>query len=131
MLRFVLTTFLMVLSSMAINAEDYTYLTFQTKDGTEYSIAVSGLSITFSDGYMVASDGTALPLSDLSKMYFNTTSDIENMKIDTAGGAVLVFNASGVQIGSYPTLSKALSALGKGLYMIRKDNGETNKIIVR
>ena len=119
----------MVMSSMVLNAEEYTYLTFQTKDGTQYSLAVSGLTITFADGNMLASDGTSLPLSSLSKMYFSTTSDISGLKIDDTKEAVLVFNSSGIQIGAYSTLQEALSSLGKGLYLIKNNKGETNKVI--
>ncbi len=131
MKRYLLTAIIMVLSSLALHAEDYTYLTLQTKDGMTYSLAVSGLSITFSNGYMVASDGTSLQLSSLSKMYFSTSSDIQQLEMESAEGNVLVFNASGILIDTFPTLDKALSSLGKGLYVIKKSNGETNKVSVK
>ena len=129
MKRYLLAAIIMVLSSLTLHAEDYTYLTLQTKDGTTYSLAVSGLSITFSNGYMVASDGTSLQLSSLSKMYFSTSSDIQQLKMESAEGNVLVFN--GVLLGTFPTLDRALSSLGKGLYVIKKSNGETNKVSVK
>ncbi|MBO4316178.1 MAG: hypothetical protein J5867_09510 [Prevotella sp.] len=131
MKRYLLAAIIMVLSSLTLHAEDYTYLTLQTKDGTTYSLAVSGLSITFSNGYMVASDGTSLQLSSLSKMYFSTSSDIHQLKMESAEGNVLVFNDSGVLLGTFPTLDRALSSLGKGLYVIKKSNGETNKVSVK
>lgn len=131
MMRILLMALWMMLSSLSVNAEDFTYLTFQTKDGTEYSLAVSGLSITFIDGNMVASDGTTLPLSNLNKMYFTSTSDIAKLKREGTAGTVLVFNGAGIQIGTYSTLSEALSVLGKGLYVIKKSNGETDKVTVK
>jgi hypothetical protein len=80
---------------------------------------------------MVASDGTSLQLSSLSKMYFSTSSDIQQLKMESAEGNVLVFNAAGILIDTFHTLDKALSSLGKGLYVIKKSNGETNKVSVK
>ena len=75
-MRIFLLSFLLSLSALAMQGADFTYLTFQTEDGSEYSVVASGLSISFQDGNLVASDGTSLPLTNLRKMYFSNASDI-------------------------------------------------------
>lgn len=117
------------MSSLSVQGENYSFLTFQTNDGTEYSIAVADLTISFKDGNMVASDGTTLPLSALSKMYFSTTSAIAELDGDT--GNVIVFDSKGVRIGAYSSLSKALDALGKGMFVIQDKEGRTQKRLVK
>lgn len=64
---------LLVMSFLALQsmrADDYTYLIIQNTDGTGVTLDVDNLTMTFSDGYLVAGD-TQLSLSDLYKMYFS------------------------------------------------------------
>lgn len=110
---------------------DFTYLIFQTEDGSEYSVVASGLSISFQDGNLVASDGTSLPLTNLRKMYFSNASDISGLAGKNANGMVTVYNLQGKLLGSYPSLSEATAAMGKGLFLIKEENGKTQKKVVK
>ncbi len=128
-MRNLFISFVLAMSSLGLYGADYSYLTFQTTDGTEYSVAVSGLTISFQNGYMTASDGTSLSLSSLNKMYFSTTSGITTLNSDANASDVMVFNSSGEQIGTYSSLYQALSSLGKGVFVIKDSNGKTQKRI--
>ena len=54
------------------HAVTYPYLTFQKADGTVVSMGVESLTMTFSDGKLLVSNGTdthTLTVSELSSMY--------------------------------------------------------------
>ena len=124
-MRNCIISFLLAISALSVQATEYAYLTFKMSDGEEYSLAVSGLSIQFSDGNLVASDGTTLPLAQLSKMYFSSTSAIS--PVEVRGGAVDIFNLRGERLGTYPSWPEAQKALGKGVYVIKDIKGRTEK----
>lgn len=130
-MRIFLLSFLLSLSALAMQGADFTYLTFQTEDGSEYSVVASGLSISFQDGNLVASDGTSLPLTNLRKMYFSNASNISGLAGEKANGMVTVYNLQGKLLGSYPSLSEATAAMGKGLFLIKEENGKTQKKVVK
>ena len=80
---------LMCLPAFAAQAQDYGYLTFRTADGTEQSIAAAGLKITFTDGKMLATAGTAqlcrIMLRDSAHIQM-TEAEWRNRKSRRAGG---------------------------------------------
>ena len=122
--------FLLTLIGMSVHAEDYSYLTFETADGTKTSVAVSSLTLTIAGGKLTAGDKT-FTLSELSKMYFSTTdaTGIEKV-ISTVDGEVEVFNLRGVSIGKYNSMSEAANSLKTGVYII-KGKSKTLKISVK
>lgn len=130
-MRNLIISILLSFSALGMQGADFTYLTFQTEDGSEYSVVASGLSISFQDGNLVASDGTSLPLSNLRKMYFSNVSDISGLASEKANGMVTVFNLQGKLLGTYPSLSEATATMGKGLYLIKIGNGKTQKQVVK
>ena len=69
---FFLLTFLF--GTMAVHAEDYTYLTFETTDGAKISVEVSSLNLSFSGTNLIAGEQT-FALSNLSKMYFSSSNE--------------------------------------------------------
>lgn len=69
-------------------ADDYVYpyLVFTVSDGTQTTLGVSSLEITFSDGQLVATnaDGTAkLNLADLVSMQFSEDGELSTIKKDS------------------------------------------------
>ena len=113
-------------------AYDYPYLTMQSTDGTVKSISVESLTLTISDGQLIAvnENGTqTFILSQLSKMYFSKDATrIENLNDENAEGlAESIYDLSGRKVSPLATPS---SLLKKGIYVIRQ-NGVTRKIAVK
>ena len=64
-------TLLTILGIAAAHAEDYPYMMFQTNDGTILMMASASLTITFSEGNMMLSNGAeskTIALADIKKM---------------------------------------------------------------
>lgn len=112
-------------------ADSYDYLTFRTSDGTEQSITAVGTKITFSNGSLVATNGSesvTKTLSDMSAMYFATTaSGIADVTTDAVSAAIvdgcLTVNApAGTAVSLYGTDGRQLSTsarLERGVYVVR------------
>ena len=114
---------------LSASATDYKFLTLETTDGSKVSLAATGLTLTFSDGNLVANDGTIVSLSSLSKMYFTETSGITSATCSESG-AMKVYTLSGILVGTYPEgLSPA--GLPKGIYIIKAHQGNTHKTTIR
>ncbi len=125
---------LFAVCSIAVQAQSYEYLTFTTTSGEE-SLKSSGLTITFSDGSLIAAnseESKSFPLSSLTKFYFSdTAAAIESVAADIDdNGAVDVYNTSGQYVGRFSNTASAASGLCKGIYVIK---GETTgkKLIVK
>ena len=116
---------------IATQAAGYDYLVLEKTDGTTLSLTATGLTITFSDGNLVASDGTNIALTSLTKMYFSDTSGIRQMTVKGAQGTLQAFTVSGRQMGTFANLDEATGALPKGIYVIKDSSGNTHKIAVR
>lgn len=129
--------FLLTLGAVATaQADDYSYLTFQTSDGQAQSVASASLVITFANGNLVATDNngatTTLPLASLSKMYFSSEStgiDAPSSSIPT-DEHVEVFTLAGISLGQYENLQQAETTLAKGIYVV-KSPSQTLKIVVK
>lgn len=129
--------FLMAMAgSVAAQAYDYPYLTIQTVDGTEKSVAVESLKLTFSDGKLVVtnSDGTqTFTLSSLSKMFFSAsqTAGISDATTTTdADGSAEVYSVGGMFLGKFESIAKAKESLKPGIYVV-KTKTKTLKISVK
>ena len=119
-----LLLFMMLIGSMALHAEDYTYLTFETTDGAKVSISVSSLSITISGTALTAGD-QSFTLSNLSKMYFsssNETTGIESFTIVDGDEITEINDLKGSKVSK--------DQMHKGVYVVKSKNG-THKITVR
>ena len=130
-----LFTTLITLGTLQAQAYDYPYLVFQNTEGTTTVIAVESLSITISDGQLVATnaDGTqSFALTDLSKMYFTKQADLTG--ISNAGTqedeVVEVFTTGGIKLGKYLNINEAKSSLKPGLYIL-KSKQKSFKIVVK
>lgn len=119
-----LLLFMMLIESMALHAEDYTYLTFETTDGAKVSVSVSSLSITISGTALTAGD-QSFTLSNLSKMYFsssNETTGIESFTIADWDEITEIYDLKGSKVSK--------DQMHKGVYVVKSKNG-THKITVR
>ena len=69
--------FMALVGALAVQAEDtYTYLTFETTDGTKTSVDVSSLPVTINlDNSTLIIGNQSFALADLSMMYFSTQSE--------------------------------------------------------
>ena len=123
-----LFTFCIAYSS---SAYDYQYLSFELSDGSVQSMSVADLTLTFSNGNLISSDGTTIPLSNLSKMYFSETSKISVISDDSFIGKVDVFLTSGSKVGTFSTPEEAKSELPKGIYIMKSEQGTIQKIAIR
>jgi hypothetical protein len=116
---------------VSVHAGDYSYLTFQTTDGKQTSVAVESLTLTIAGGNLVATDGTAtqtFELASLSKMFFASQAmSAAGVKAEDEG-TVSVCNVSGTTAGQYSSEAEALSRLPGGVYIL-KSKGETRKIV--
>lgn len=129
--------FALLLAVQTASAElyDYPYVAFQTTDGIVKTISVSSLSLTVSDGVLIATsdDGAeSFTLSDLSKMYFTTEAAVTKVQnaesTDTSG--VEVTSLAGVFYGTFPSVEAARQSLPAGMYIV-KNSKETFKIAVK
>lgn len=140
---------------LPLMASAFTSMTFRSADG-EKVLKAEGLTITFADGNLVASDSegyTLIPLASLNAMEL---SDNEYTAMDfpgiytpkgddgegggttgitsattSCGEAVTLFTAQGAALGTFPSLSEARPQLAAGLYIMRKADGSVFKTIIR
>jgi len=119
-----------IIVATAANADSYSYLVVEANDGTTTSFALTDLTITFSDGSLVASNGTTLTLADLAKMYFGGTTDKVQLNTTNDDTAVKIYSPSGTLVAetTNANLATACSRLPKGIYVI--NNGETTKKVM-
>lgn len=134
MKKLVLTT-LITLGTLQAQAYDYPYLVFQNTEGTTTAFAVESLTITISDGKLVAknAEGTqSFTLGDLSKMYFTRQADLTGISnTDTSEDEIVeVFTTGGVNLGKYLNVNEAKSSLKPGLYIL-KSKQKSYKIVIK
>ena len=119
------------LSAITASAGDYKFLILEGNDGTTYSLNATGLTLTFSDGNLVSSDGTVIPLNSLVKMYFSEASGISTIPCTTSDDHVTVYSIAGILAGTYNDMTTAMSSLTKGLYIIKQKDGSIIKYTVK
>ena len=129
-----LMTLVAIVGTLSAWADDYPYLVFQNADGSVKTVAVESLTITFSDGKLLATNvaGTeTFALSDLSKMYFSSDAtgieEIENGKWKMENSEI--FSISGQKMSNVKS-QVANGQMPKGIYVV-KENGKTRKVIVK
>lgn len=121
---------LLCFSATTAIADDYKFLILESNDGTTYKMNAMGLTLTFSDGNLVSSDGTTVPLNSLVKMYFSEASGISTASI-SGDDHVTVYTLAGIQAGTYNDMMEAISHLSKGLYIIKQADGSIIKHTVK
>ena len=124
-MRKALLLIITLLGFTATHAEDYAYLTIVGQDGSKTSLTAVGLSITFSDGNLVATnaytdESKTIALSHLASMNFSNsdeTTGIGNIQADgdvNIGNADIIYTLQGQQLPSGTILAKGLYILKKG-----------------
>lgn len=128
MKRFVLFAALLSIVSAKVMADNFPFLTFEQTNGTLTTIASTGVTITFNNGNLVATqDGktTTIALADLNKMYFAETSAVRNLEVDN-DSQCHVYSVDGRKIGTFKSITEAQATLKQGIYIV-KENGRTYK----
>lgn len=113
-----------MIGTLMVHAENYTYVTFETTDGMKVSVSAASLSITISEMTLTAGDRT-FPLSNLTKMYFSNSDETSGIKIITAdelNEASEIYDLNGSKVSK--------KQLQTGVYVI-KSKKETYKIVVK
>ena len=117
----------MLVGAMTAQAEDYTYLTFETTDGAKASVSVAS-DVTLSISGTTLTVGTlSFTLTNLSKMYFSTTDETgttgisEVMKADL-NEATEIYDLQGKKVSK--------NQMRRGVYIV-KTNSRTYKMVVK
>lgn len=125
---------LITMGSLQAQAYEYPYLVFQNTEGSTIVMAVESLTITISDGKLIATntDGTQnILLRSVSKMFFTQTADLSGISnAETENEAVEVFTTGGLSLGKFQNINTAKTSLKPGLY-IMKGKSKTTKIAVK
>ena len=125
---------MIIIGVLSAHAGEYTFITFELNDGTKASVPVTSLTMTISGNTLKAGSETFV-LTNLSKMYFTTTSEtttgiesIDNLSIDRLlSKDDEVYDLSGKRVLS-GTSSNA--KLKRGVYIIKSKEG-ISKIAVK
>lgn len=126
LLRKSLVMLAFALVSISAMAEQFCYLTFETKDGAKASVAIESLTMTISGTTLVAGSQTFV-LDNLSKMYFSvsdetTTTGIRQLENMDAKEILAIYDLQGHLVSE--------NQLKKGVYIV-KTKGGTFKIASR
>ena len=114
-----------LVTTLTVQAEGYTYLTFETTDGAKASVSVENLTLTIS-GTTLTAGSQQFTLSNLSKMYFSTSDEtatgIEEINSASIEEATDIYDLQGHNVSK--------EQLRKGVYIV-KTNSRTYKMVVR
>ena len=115
----------MLVGAMTAQAEDYTYLTFETTDGAKASVSVaSDVTLTIS-GTTLTVGSQSFTLTNLSKMYFSNTDEttgIEEITSATLDEATDIYDLQGHKVSK--------DQMRRGVYIV-KTNSRTYKMVVK
>ena len=121
----IMFSLLMTVGMLTAQADNYTYLTFETTDGAKVSVNTESLKLSISGNTLTAGD-QQFTLTNLSKMYFSTsdesTTGIEDVTCVEVDEATEIYNLQGHKISKEQML--------KGVYIVKTKKG-TYKIAVK
>ena len=122
----ILLTLLFMVGAMTVQADEYTYLTFETTDGANASVSVSSLTLTIS-GTTLTAGSQSFNLTNLSKMYFSTSDEttitgIQQLKAEALDETTDIYDLQGKKVTK--------EQMRKGAYIIKTKQG-TYKIVVK
>lgn len=122
----ILLTLLFMVGAMTVQADEYTYLTFETTDGVKASVSVSSLTLTIS-GTTLTAGSQSFNLTNLSKMYFSTSDEttitgIQQLKAEALDETTDIYDLQGKKVTK--------EQMRKGAYIIKTKQG-TYKIVVK
>ena len=121
--------FMTLVGGLTVQAEEtYTYLTFETTDGTKASVDVSSLTLTIS-GNTLTAGSQSFTLSNLSKMYFSNDEQTTAInEIDYSQTDDLLSESTDIYDLQGHKVSR--EQMRKGIYII-KTKSRTYKMIVK
>lgn len=110
----------------------YQSLLIKDSAGKEYIVNVNGLSITFSNGNLVATNNEgsiSIAVDGLSTMEFveKTSTVIEEVVI---AGTMEIYTISGEPCGTYTSAEEASASLPGGIYIVKYQTGLTAKLLL-
>ena len=112
-------------TTLIVQAEGYTYLTFETTEGAKASVSIKDLTLTIS-GTTLTAGSQQFTLSNLSKMYFSTSDEtatgIEEINSAAIEEATDIYDLQGHKVSK--------EQMKKGVYIV-KTNSRTYKMVVR
>ena len=115
----------MLVGTVTAQAEDYTYLTFETTDGAKASVSVaSDVTLTIS-GTTLTVGSQSFTLTNLSKMYFSNTDEttgIEEITSATLDEATDIYDLQGHKVSK--------DQMRRGVYIVKAKN-KTYKMVVK
>ena len=114
---------------------DYPYMVFETTDGSATLVDAESLTLTVSNGQLLATNGSGtktFTLTQLSKMYFSKTataiSELHTANADTEN-EVEVLTPAGVSLGTFDDAVTAMRSMRRGIYVVKSKN-TTYKVVV-
>ena len=114
-----------LVTTLTVQAEGYTYLTFETTEGAKASVSVENLTLTIS-GTTLTAGSQQFTLSNLSKMYFSTSDEtatgIEEINSSSIEEATDIYDLQGHKVSK--------EQMRKGVYIV-KTKSRTYKMVVR
>lgn len=114
-----------LVTTLTVQAEGYTYLTFETTDGAKASVSVENLTLTI-NGTTLTAGSQQFTLSNLSKMYFSTSDEtatgIEEINSASIEEATEIYDLQGHKVSK--------EQMRKGVYIV-KTKSRTYKMVVR
>ena len=114
-----------LVTTLTVQAEGYTYLTFETTEGAKASVSVENLTLTI-NGTTLTAGSQQFTLSNLSKMYFSTSDEtatgIEEINSVSIEEATDIYDLQGHKVSK--------EQMRKGVYIV-KTNSRTYKMVVR
>ena len=121
-----LLSLIILIGSLAAEATDYPYLTFELTDGTKASVSVTSLTLNVS-GTTLTAGSESFTISNLNRMYFSETDESSSTGIKEIMNANLdettdIYDLNGRKISK--------DQMRKGVYVVKTTSG-TYKINVR
>ena len=116
---------MMMMGTLAMQAGDYPYLTFETTDGNKVSVSTESLTLTVS-GTTLTAGNQSFTLVNLSRMYFSTSDETttgisETMTVDL-NEVTDIYDLKGNKVSK--------SQMQKGVYIVKTNKG-TFKMTVK
>lgn len=114
-----------LVATMTVQAEGYTYLTFETTEGAKASVSVENLTLTI-NGTTLTAGSQQFTLSNLSKMYFSTSDEtatgIEEINSASIEEATDIYDLQGHKVSK--------EQMRKGVYIVKTES-RAYKMVVR
>ena len=109
----------LALASTSAMAEEYNYLTFETKNGIKASVEITDLSITV-NGTTLTAGNQNFVLENLSKMYFSvsdetSTTGISRLENVASQDVTAIYDLQGHQVGE--------GKMTQGAYVVETKGG--------